>query len=65
MTDSLKSGRDARISMEAHEKASHQPKGMRESLYGRIKVSVRTMDIIICILSILLIASIVIGISQG
>ncbi len=51
--------------MEAQEKASHQPKGMRESLYGRIKVSVRTMDIIICILSILLIASIVIGISQG
>jgi hypothetical protein len=65
MTDLFKSGRDARIQMQAAENAAHKPKGIRESLYGHIKVSVRTMDIIICIITILLIASIVIGITQG
>lgn len=36
-------------------------KTFRDGLYGRIKVSVKTMDIIITVLMIALVASIVIG----
>ncbi len=65
MDDLYKRGRDSRIHMEAEEKAAYKPKGIRESLYSHIKVSVRTMDIVILVVSLLLIASIVIGIAQG
>jgi hypothetical protein len=60
-----KRGRESRMRLEAEEKAAYKPKGIRESLYSHIKVSVRTMDIVILILSLLLIASIVIGITQS
>jgi hypothetical protein len=63
--DYYKKGRDARMLLEAKERAAVTSKGMRESLYSHIKVSVRTVDIIIFIVSLLLIASIVIGITQG
>jgi len=65
MTNVQKNERDSRIHMEAEEKAAHKPKGIRESLYSHIKVSVRMMDIIICVISLLLIASIIFGIAQG
>ncbi len=51
--------------MEAGEKPAQPSKGIRESLYSHIKVSVRTMNIVILFVSILLIASIVIGVVQG
>ncbi len=65
MTDLSKNERELRANMEVEEKSAQRPKGMRESLYGHIKVSVRTMNIIILIISLLLIASIVIGVVQG
>lgn len=63
--DLYKKGRDARVFLEAEERAASKSKGIRESLYSHIKVSVRTVNIIICIVSLLLIASIIIGITQG
>ena len=51
--------------LEAEERAAVKSKGIRESLYSHIKISVRTADTIICIVSLLLIASIIIGITQG
>ena len=58
-------GREARMLLEAEERAAVKSKGIRESLYSHIKISVRTADTIICIVSLLLIASIIIGITQG
>ena len=42
-----------------------KPKGVRESLYRHIHVSVRTMDIIIYVLTLLLVACIAMGVIQG
>ncbi len=63
--DLYKRDRNSRIPMDAKEKAVQKPKGIRVSLYSHIKISVRTMDVMILIISLLLIASIVIGITQG
>lgn len=63
--DFFENGREARALLKAAERAPDKSKGIRASLYSNIKVSVRIVDMIICIVSILLIASIVIGITQG
>lgn len=39
--------------------------GLRDKLYSNINVSLRTMDIIIAILAVVLVASIIIGVVQG
>jgi hypothetical protein len=65
MANLLKEERNLRANMEAEEKSAQRPRGIRESLYSHIKVSVRTMNIIILFISLLLIASIVIGVAQG
>ncbi len=60
-----KNERDLRSSTDAGKKAAQRSRGMRESLYRHIHVSVRTMNIIICVLALLLIASIAMGVIQG
>lgn len=65
MANLLKDERNLRASMEAEEKSAQRPRGIRESLYSHIKVSVRTMNIIIYVIAALLILSIAIGVVQG
>ena len=65
MADLKKSERVARADMEVEEKAAKPRRGLRESLYSHIHVSVRTMNIIICVIAFLLVASIAIGVVQG
>lgn len=47
------------------EKKPEVPKRFRESLYSRIKVSLKTMDLIIGILIVLLIVFVAFGILQA
>ena len=60
-----KEERELRANLEAEEKAAQRSRGIRESLYSHIHVSVRTMNIIICVLALLLVVSIAIGVIQG
>jgi hypothetical protein len=60
-----RSEREARAGMEAEEKSAKPRRGLRESLYSHIHVSVRTMNIIIGVIAFLLVVSIIIGVAQG
>lgn len=42
-----------------------RPRGIREALYRRIRVSVRTMNVIIAAIVLLLVVALVLGILSG
>ncbi len=47
---------------ELDEKEAEEKPRFRDNLYSRIKVSVKTMDIVIAVFSVLLVAAVVLGI---
>ena len=63
--DLQKNDRELGFGMESKKLMAQRSRGIRESLYSNIRVSVRTMNIIICVLALLLILSIAIGVGQG
>ncbi len=63
--DLHKNDRELGFGMESKKLMVQRSRGIRESLYSHIRISVRTMNIIICVLVLLLILSIAIGVSQG
>jgi hypothetical protein len=54
--------REAQVRLAEAEKSNQPRRSWRDRLYGRLKVSVRTMDLIIIIAVVLLAATLILGV---